>query len=142
MTEHADVERSLRQTSDTLLAALDLLSELELRKRTLRPGDPEMEELSARIEDIAEQVLGAAAAQRGLTEEGRSLVQAGDPDAPTLPIDAVPREIRVILEEWREAERAAATAPQGSATGRAYRERANELRLEYQRAFERAKDHH
>src|SRR5687767_967152 len=101
-----DFERALQDTSDALQAALEELIVLEERKGDLSPGDPELVELSARIEDIAEQVFGATAAQRELAERAEAQGQ----NRPVVR----PRAASVILREWRDLERRAAAATPGS----------------------------
>jgi hypothetical protein len=128
------VESSLRQTSDTLLVGLDELAELEDEKRRLRPGDPRLVEIAARVEEVAEQVLGASVHQRELTEEAQELARDDVARAPQRSIEESSRAIADILAEWRSVERRLAAVPPGSDERRALDERAASLREEYGRA--------
>ena len=61
------------------------------------------------------------------------------PTAPGLPIEEVePRSPHEILEEWRDAERRAASVAPGSPEAAELATRIERLRFEYRRAHERA----
>jgi hypothetical protein len=127
---------ALRETSDALLRDLDVLITIEEEKRTLEPGDPRLTELAARVEDLAKRVLMGTTRQHELTKAANAQVEAGSANAPTATIDDTPRPIAAILAEWREAERRAAVAPDGSADAAEADALVERLRDEYRRALE------
>ena len=131
-----DTANALRQTSDALLRDLDVLVTIEEEKRSLDPGDPRLVELAARIEEIARRVLDSTTRQHDLTRVANRQVAAGSPDAPELPIDAVPRPIQAILADWRDAERRAAAAEDGSADAAEAAALVERFRMEYRAAHE------
>lgn len=114
---------ALRATSDALLRDLDVLAGLELEKRALGVDAPESHELATRIEELAARVLQITAHQRALTAAARIAPPA-------------PRAAALILAEWREAERRAGAAPEGSLEAEAARADADRLREEYRAAFD------
>ncbi len=130
----AEMGRSLRSVSDELLADLDLLQSLEEEKRQLIPGDTRAVELAAQIEDLAHRVIDRSSTQRELTQQAQQLMEAGSPDVPLAPIEQLPRELPVILGEWRDAERRLISAPEGSAEHAAAQEEIDRLREEYRAA--------
>jgi len=134
-----ETERALRATSDALLANIEELATLEQEKRTVKAGDPRLVELSKSIERIAARVLGGTIEERVLTEDAAVEVAVGEPTAPGLPIEEVePRSPHEILEEWRDAERRAASVAAGSPEAAELATRIERLRFEYRRAHERA----
>ena len=126
--------KNLRATSDRLLRDLDTLATLENEKRQMLPEDPRLVELAARIEDVAKRVLGASQTQHALTEQAQEQVAAGEPDAPTTPISQTARDLSVILEDWREAERRLTAADVGSVDAMEAATLVDRLRLEYHEA--------
>jgi hypothetical protein len=130
---------ALRATSDALLSDLDALQALEQEKRAIQPGDPQLVRIAAKIEQLASRVLGTSVEQFRLTEQAHQLVQTGSPDAPATPIEDTRREIRVILADWRDAERRAELAHAGSPEALAAASDIDRLRLEYREAFSAAR---
>ena len=65
----SDAEDDLKATSDAVLSDAERLSQLEIRKRTLDPSDPEFERLSREIEDLTRLLGRKATAERQLSEE-------------------------------------------------------------------------
>ncbi|HKG56575.1 MAG TPA: hypothetical protein VKA85_04965 [Candidatus Limnocylindrales bacterium] len=129
---------ALRATSDALLRDLERLGELEQRKREMSPDDERLVEVAAEVESIALRVLGGTIRQRELTERERDLVSDGSPDAPADSIARTPREIHVILAEWRDAERRATESAAGSPEAAAAELEIDRLRSEYRHAHEDA----
>lgn len=129
--------KALRATSDRLLVDLETLAALETEKRQLEPGDPRLVAVAESIEELASRVLGASRTQAELTRQVEALVSTHHPEAPTAPIEETPRDMSVILGEWREAERRAAAAEPGSSEAEAAERRIEELRREYREAHER-----
>jgi len=127
---------ALRATSDALLADLDALESLEREKRELEPGHPRLLELASDVEDIARRLLGQTARQRELSVVAQQLVSAGHRAAPTRSIDRTCREIRLILADWRDAERRAAEAEPGTGEAAEAAARVEHLREEYRQAHE------
>ncbi len=136
MTNSGD---ALRATSDALLSDLDALQALEQEKRAIQPGDPQLVRIAARIEQLASRVLGTSIEQYRLTESVQQLVETGSPDAPDTAIEDTRREMRVILADWRDAERRAELAQAGSPEALAAASDIDRLRLEYREAFQEAR---
>ena len=136
-----DTGQALRQTSDALLRDLDVLATIEAEKRSLEPGDPRLVQLAERIEEIAQRVLVGSVRQRQLTEVVTEQVETASPDAPEAPIEDTPRQIQAILADWREAERRATAAPHDSAEAAEAQVLVAQLRDEYRRAHEAAREH-
>ena len=137
--DRLDTARSLRETSDALLRDLDVLVTLEEEKRSIEPGDPRLVELAQRIDEIARRVLTRAGRQRDLTAVANAQVAAGSPAAPDTPIEGTHRSIQAILTEWRDAERRAAAATEGSADAAEAEALVDRLRSEYRAAQESAR---
>jgi hypothetical protein len=66
-------------------------------------------------------------------------VELGSPQAPDVPIEAMKREVRDILADWRDAERRAGLAQPGSPDALAAAADVKRLRAEYREAFEEAR---
>jgi hypothetical protein len=129
---------ALRATSDALMADLQALEELERRKRELAPDDPRLVDTARRVETIARRLLGQSVRQRELTSVISDLVTTGDPTAPDRPIEDTPREIHLILADWRDAERRARDAQPDSTEASAAAADVERLRDEYRVAHETA----
>lgn len=132
----SETSKALRATSDSLLRDLAELHELEQRKRVLDPGDDRLVLLAEEIEVLAVRVLGASIRQRQITQQAEAQIDAGAATAPETSIADTPREIHVILAEWREAERERAETPDGSPRAQELEQRVDALRDEYRRAHE------
>ena len=134
------IEPNLPAVSDAMLANLDRLRALELEKRSLPIGSPRLIELATEIEELAATVLGTTDTQVELAKEAVREAQAGviDPDRTIEEMGAAPRELHVVLAEWRVAERRLGEL--GSDTPEALRLRAEIelLRDEYRRAHDAA----
>jgi hypothetical protein len=135
----SEAGKALRATSDALMRDLDAVGTLESEKRRLAPGSPRLLELAEEIEAIAGRLLASTTRQRELSEQIEGMVEDVHPDAPSTSIEATPREIHVILAEWRDLERLAAGAAPGSPEAKVAAERSDELRAEYRRAHEAAR---
>jgi hypothetical protein len=131
-----DTAEDLRATSDAVLRDLEVLGAIESQKRTLEPGDPQLIELSERVETLAARLLDTSSRQRKLTEAGVANAAAGAPSAPRASIDDTLRPIPDILAEWRAAERRLAAAEPGSTEALEAEAVCDHLRQEYQRAHE------
>jgi hypothetical protein len=121
------------------MSDLDALQELELAKRSIEPGDPQLVRVASQIEQLASRVLGASVEQLHLTERVHTLVELGSPQAPDVPIEDIKREMRVILADWRDAERRASLAKRDSPEALAAAADIERLRGEYRVAFEEAR---
>lgn len=131
-----DTADALRETSDSMLRDLDVLVTIEEEKRSLEPGNPRLMELAARIEEIARRVLVGTTRQHDLTRVAHRQVKTGAPGAPEASIDETVRPMQAILSDWRDAERRAAAAAQGSAEAAEASALVDGLREEYRRAHE------
>jgi hypothetical protein len=120
---------ALRVTSDALLRDLEALMLLEEEKRELPADDPRLVELAERVQEIASRVLDRSNEQRQLTE-----AVVADPGA-VAPIVRTVRTPASILAEWRELERRALGAPEGSAERTEIEVLASRLRDEYREAY-------
>jgi len=127
---------ALRASSDALLRDLTELQALEQEKRHTDPDNPRLVRLAIEIEALAARVMGSSMLQRERAEE---IVGAGGSDAPDDSIAETPREIHVILAEWRDTERALSDAVPGSAEADIAERRIGTLRREYRRAHEAAR---
>jgi hypothetical protein len=132
----ASSSEDLRSVSDALLRDLEALVAAEQEKRTITPDDPRLVDLAAEVDAIAHRVLGLTQAQQDIAGEVHEQAVEGGPDAPTEPIEETPRSMGAILDDWRRAERIAATEPPGSQAAREARAAADGFRDEYRRAYE------
>jgi hypothetical protein len=123
------VPNDLRATSDELLRDLEALGVLEDEKRTLPLDDPRLVEIAERVEAIAARVLAATERQTVLSRA------AAEEPADHTTIEDVRRPLAAILAEWREVERRAAAAPEGSAAAAEIEVLASRLRREYREAY-------
>ena len=130
---------ALRATSDALLADLAALEELEREKRGLEPDDPELVVKARKVEAIARRLLGASVKQRELTAVVNDMASSGHPDTPRGAIDATPREIHQILADWRDAERRARDAADGSPDAATAHADIDRFREEYRVAHDSAR---
>ena len=130
---------ALRTTSDALLADLAALEELEREKRGLEPDDPQLVVKARKVEAIARRLLGASVKQRELTAVANDMASAGHPDAPRSAIEATPREIHQILADWRDAERRARDAADGSSEAATAQADIDRFREEYRAAHDSAR---
>jgi hypothetical protein len=140
-----NIEPKLHATSDSLLANLDRLRELELEKRQLPVGSPRLVELADEIEHLAGTVLGGSDLQSDLARVAVSMAREGDLEK-TSSIETLDgaREVHAVLADWREAERRLAELPQDSPEAGRERAQIESLRLEYRRAHDAAarRNHH
>ena len=134
-----ETSQALRQTSDSLLRDLEVLTTIEEEKRSLTPGDPRLVELAGRIQEIAERILSGTVRQHQLSQVVNVQVERNSPNAPTDPIEATPRALTAILAEWRDAERRLAAADPDSADAAEARAMTDALRDEYRRAYDAAR---
>src|SRR5436190_12963555 len=112
---HLSIEQTFRQPSDALMHALDRLREIEEEKRSVPPADPRFAELAALVQGFARQVLAQSDRQRDLARAAQQQVAQGDRSGLRTSIDeAPPREMHLILDEWRDAERRLSLAAAGS----------------------------
>jgi hypothetical protein len=131
---------ALRATSDALMRDLTELHELEQEKRLLEPDSPRLVHLAEQVEALAVRVMGSSMQQRRISQRADALVEIGAHDAPDQSIAETPREIHVILAEWRDTERQLADAAPDSAEADVAQRRVDALRREYRRAHEAARD--
>jgi hypothetical protein len=134
-----DTSQALRAASDGLLRDLEVLGELEEKKRTMPAGHPSTIDLSAQIEEIAQRVLLTSTKQRVLTTELQERAEAGARGAPDRSIEETPRSIATILDEWRRVERRLGAATPGSAEHAEVTLLVERLRREYARAHDEAR---
>lgn len=133
-----EFEQDLRFTSDEMLRALERLRELESRKRKVKPGTERFRKLAEEVEALAGSIFTQTAEQQRLAAESVGLTETRVIDAP--PIDQIGpvRELHMILNEWRDAERRLAAAAPGSEDAADADADAERLRQEYRRAAQQA----
>jgi hypothetical protein len=125
--------QALRVASDALLRDLEALLLLEEQKRGMPANDPGLIDLAQQVREIAGRVLERTDKQLELTE-----AVVADPAA-VAPISKTPRTPASILAEWRELERRAQDAPEGSAERTEIEVLASRLRDEYREAYAAAR---
>lgn len=130
-----ETANALRAASDALLRDLAELHELEQEKRRTDPDSPRLVRLAEEIEALAVRVMGTSMRQR---ERAQAISSPGGTDAPDQSIAETPREIHVILAEWRDTERQLAEAAPGSPDAGIAERRIDGLRQEYRRAHDAA----
>jgi hypothetical protein len=64
-----DAKRDLRATSEAIRDDAQLLADLEAKKLSLDPADPEVDKLSVVIQELVRRIGHKAAAERELAEE-------------------------------------------------------------------------
>jgi hypothetical protein len=141
--EHMSLERELRDTSDSLLRALDRMNDMESEKRSIPTGSPRFLELASRVEDLAVEVLRRTERQMSLAEDTHERrLAGGGVGRPVEAIPAAPRDLALILSEWRDAERELADANPASAEASIAAANVRRLREEYRLAHERLLSEH
>jgi hypothetical protein len=136
----SEAGNALRATSDALMRDLADLQTLEEEKRVLEPGSPRLVRLAEEIEALAARVMGSSMRQRRISQRVEALVELGAPDAPETSIAETPREIHVILAEWRDTERQLADAAANSPEADVAERTIDRLRQEYRRAHDEARN--
>jgi hypothetical protein len=134
-----DASKELRASSDTLLDDLAMLAGLEQEKRALTPENPHLATVAREIERLAARVLGLSQRQRLLTEEVSEHAQASPVTTAPPSIEETPREIHLILADWRDAERRASEAQPGSPEAHVAWTDVDRFRAEYRAAHEYAR---
>jgi hypothetical protein len=134
------IEPNLHEVSDAVLANLDRLRALELEKRGLPLESPRLVELAIEIEELAAIVLGATDTQTDLAKEAVREAHSGglDPKATIEEMSAPARELHIVLDEWRDAERRLAEVASDSPEALRLRGDIELLRAEYRRAHDAA----
>jgi hypothetical protein len=130
------IEQQLRLASDTLLAALEQIHDLEAEKRQVPAGSKQFLELARKVDDLALQILRHTEYQESMAETLDERRQAGG--GVSRPIEQIapdPRPLQVILAEWREAERRLAGASLQSSEAADAAARVRELREEYRNSW-------
>jgi hypothetical protein len=133
-----EFEQDLRYTSDEMLRALERLRELEARKRKVKPGTERFRKLAQEVEDLAGTVFSHTSEQKDLATKSVELVESQVIEP--RPIDEMPpvRELHIILNDWRDAERRLSAAAPGTEDAADVQAEIERLRLEYRRAAEQA----
>jgi hypothetical protein len=127
---------ALRAASDALMRDLTELQALEQEKRQTEPDNPRLVRLAEEIEALAVRVMGSSMRQR---ERAEAIVGVGGSSAPDQSIAETPREIHVILAEWRDTERQLSEATPGTPEVDIAERRIDMLRREYRRAHDAAR---
>lgn len=133
MPPKADVTAGgLRAESDTFVAQLERLGELEDRKRDIPPSDPRFLALSVEVEEAARALLADA---EGQTRLGDDAHVAGI-DLPIASIDPNLSAAQLMVG-WRNEERKLASFDAGSDEARASRLMIDAYRRAYQALFKK-----
>ena len=125
-------EQQLRSASDTLIAALEQMHDLESEKRQVPAGSERFVELARQVDDLALQILRHTEYQESMAETLEERREAGG--GVSRPIEQMPSEPRarhLILSDWRDAERRLAAAELGSVEGAQAASDVRRLREEY-----------
>jgi len=122
-----DSIQELDGTSQTLLEHLELLQRLEEDRRRLDVADPQVRALAAQVRALSASVLEMSTRQRTL---GERVAAATQTQAQSVE-DAPPRELALILGDWRDAERRWRMAPVGSLDAKVARADVDRFRDEY-----------
>src|SRR3954471_6053528 len=129
-----ELESDLRVASDRMLRTLETLASLENEKREMKPGSPQFVKLAKEIERLAAEVFAQTHTQKILGEKAEVAEKRG---ADLAPIDEITpaRDLQVILNEWRDAERRLQIASQDTAEQATAAADIGRLRDEYHIAF-------
>jgi hypothetical protein len=120
----------LRAESDTIMAQLQRLLELEAEKRDMPPTNPRFVGLAIEVEDAASALLDDARGQIALGEAANA-AGVNEPIAVISPnLSAVE-----LISAWREAERKLADLPPRSEEARSLRLTIDAYRRAYQATF-------
>ncbi len=128
-------EQELRRASDAYLARLGKLRELEMLKRDLTPGTSHQLRVTREVEALTNELLAVA------KRETQLAVQVAQSQPTVRPISIIPpRDMPLILTEWRDAERLLEKETPGTAAWESVRADVEGLREEYKRAFDAQRD--
>jgi hypothetical protein len=129
-------EAELRRRSDQILEAIARLTNVEVDKREAQPGTPEFVAVATAVKLLAQALLDLATDEERLARRLQMLRQDAQGAVSERSIAETPgtRPIRVVLAEWRAAERRLIEAEAGSEAERNAKAEAERLRAEYQRA--------
>jgi hypothetical protein len=140
MTEDGDAEATvtgakLRAESDTFVAQLERLLELEAEKRDTPPTDPRFVSLAVEVEDAVSALREDA---RGQTAMGDAAHAAGVTD----PIAVISPNLSAVelITAWRDAERRLGGLPPRSEEARSLRLMIDAYRRAYQATFKERRD--
>ena len=133
-----EIEQDLRVTSDRMLNTLAELERLENEKRNERPGTDRFRNLAGEIERLASLVFAQTHNQRRLADISQDATQRSGESIPIIEDVTPTRDVRLILAEWRAAERRVAETPDETAEHSEAVAEARRLREEYQRAYDSA----
>ena len=126
-------EQELRSTTEAFLELVERLHQLERRKQELSPGGgAELLAVSHDVEELTRELLESAKRETEL-----AMLAAKRRPAGVTPIaKATPRDLHLILDEWREADRTMAAQRPGTPSWESARADVERLREEYARAYQ------
>jgi hypothetical protein len=125
----------LRAESDTFVAQLQRLIDLESEKRDMVPSDPRFVSLAVQVEDAAAALLEDARGQTALGDAAHN-VGLADPIAVISPnLSAIE-----LISAWRDAERTLSALPPRSEEARSLRLMIDAYRRAYQAVFQELRD--
>lgn len=133
--EISPTDEELRLTSDNFLARVERLQALEEQKRELPP--PETAEMAREVEALTREILEWAERQSALAGQASEREGENGPPIAVVP----PRELHIVLSEWRAAERRLESEQPGTASFESARADVDRLRDEYARAYHQQSDH-
>jgi hypothetical protein len=122
-------DEELRLTSDNFLARVERLQALEEQKRELAPA--ETAAMAREVEALTREVLEWAKRQSTLADQAATREGSDGPPIAVVP----PRDLHIILAEWRDAERRLEGQNPGTAAYESARADVDRLRDEYARAY-------
>ena len=127
--EGTELETSLRVTSDSFLTRVERLHALEEQKRELPAA--EMVAMADEVESLSREILDWAVKQAELART----VASTEPGT-SRPIAIIPpRQLAIVLDEWRASERVLNGEAPGTAAWESARADVERLREEYARAY-------
>ena len=130
-----ELDTDLRVASDRLLRTLDQIETLENEKRDLPPADARFQKLAKEIERLAAEVFAQSHAQKQIGERANVVEQRTGVELPSINEVTKNRDLGVILNEWRDAERRMQLAAPDSAEHATAAADIGRLRAEYHAAY-------
>jgi hypothetical protein len=136
-----EIEAELRVASDRILQTLDQLEMLETEKRTLKPDSDRFQHLAREIERLAAEIFAQSHKQQTLGEQAQVTTERTGEQLPSINNTTTPRELHMILAEWRDAERRMQLAEPDSAEHAVAQSDSARLREEYHAAYSAGTTH-
>ncbi len=138
MQTTTDVEKHLRSASDAILLLVSQVAQLERHKRGVRPDDPRFDELARDVRTAAEELADFARQEEAWA---RDATNPATHATAIIEETAPPKNLRGLLDHWREVERRLQQADPGSEASKRLFGEFVAARDQYMAAFrQRARD--